>query len=247
MYNNVSYRRYIPSGSGTTFTFANSGATVRTEPAIRAWTGATINRFEPAPGVDGQGFIAYKVSGPVNGLYHYEYAVYNQNLDRDIRAFSVPLSCGASISNVGFHAPPNHPGTTHDGTLNNAGYSNTPWTAAQTSSAVSWSTETFAQNQNANAIRWGTMYNFRFDSPRPPQSAVATVGFFKTGEPITVAIQAPSPGCNALQAVSAVSRKTHGSAGTFDIALPFGSTPAWNRAAAPAAITRSSLRSATTS
>ena len=25
--------------------------------------------------------------------------------------------------------------------------------------------------QNANAIRWGTLYNFRFDADQPPQSA----------------------------------------------------------------------------
>ena len=47
---------------------------------------------------------------------------------------------------------------------------------------LTWSTETFAQNPNANAIRFGTMYNFRFDSNRPPQTANATIGFFKTGE-----------------------------------------------------------------
>ena len=34
---------------------------------------------------------------------------------------------------------------------------------------MTWSTETFATNQNANAIRWGTLYNFRFDADRPPQ------------------------------------------------------------------------------
>src|SRR5207248_4016980 len=44
----------------------------------------------------------------------------------------------------------------------------------------------------ANAIRWGTMYNFRFDANSPPQADNATVGFFKTGSPITVAIQVPS-------------------------------------------------------
>ena len=55
------------------------------------------------------------------------------------------------------------------------------------------SSETFAQNQNANALRWGTLYNFRFDSNRAPQAANATISFFKTGGPITVAIQAPSP------------------------------------------------------
>ena len=58
--------------------------------------------------------------------------------------------------------------------------------------SLTWATETFAQNQNANAIRWGTLYNFRFDADQPPQTATATVGFFKTGSPITVQTQAPA-------------------------------------------------------
>ena len=37
-------------------------------------------------------FIAYKVTGPVAGVWHYEYAIYNQNLDRGIQSFSVPCS-----------------------------------------------------------------------------------------------------------------------------------------------------------
>ena len=60
--------------------------------------------------------------------------------------------------------------------------------------SITWNTETFAQNQNANAIRWGTLYNFRFDADQPPQNANATVDFFKTGSPMTVAIQAPTGG-----------------------------------------------------
>jgi hypothetical protein len=125
-------------------------------------------------------------------VWHYEYAVYNQNLDRGIQSFTVPLGGGSTLSNLGFHAPPQQPGWTADGTVGGAGYSSTPWAVNQTASAVTWSGETFAQNQNANAIRWGTLYNFRFDSNKPPQGANATVGFFKTGSPINVAIQAPS-------------------------------------------------------
>ena len=63
----------------------------------------------------------------------------------------------------------------------------------QASDSLTWSSETFAQNQNANAIRWGTLYNYRFDSNRPPQTTNATVGFLKTGAPITVQIQGPTP------------------------------------------------------
>jgi hypothetical protein len=61
---------------------------------------------------------------------------------------------------------------------------------------LSWSSQTFAQNQNANAIRWGTLYNFRFDSNQPPQATNATIGFFKTGSPVLVGIQGPTP-CSA--------------------------------------------------
>src|SRR5206468_7477976 len=191
MYNNASYRQFSVSGT-TSFTFTAVGSTVRMNPAINAWTGATINRIEPEPGADGIGFIGYKVTNPSAGVWHYEYALYNQNLDRAIQSFSVPLGSGVTASNLGFHAPLNHPGIAEDGTQGDAGYSNAAWTANQNSGALTWSSETFAQNQNANALRWGTLYNFRFDSNRSPQAANATIGFFKTGGPITIAIQAPS-------------------------------------------------------
>lgn len=192
MYNNASYRRFNVSGS-TSFSFTSVGSTVRMSPAINAWTGATINPIEPDPGVDGRAYIAYKVTNPSAGLWHYEYAIYNQNLDRAIQSFTVPLSGGVSISNVGFHAPVNPPAFPNDGTLANAGYSNAPWTPNQDTSSLTWRSETFDQNQNANVLRWGTLYNFRFDSSSPPTTATATIGFFKTGSPITVQIQAPLP------------------------------------------------------
>ena len=36
------------------------------------------------------------------------------------------------------------------------------------------------------------MYNIRFDSNRPPMNTLATIGFFKTGAPVAVVVQAPS-------------------------------------------------------
>ncbi len=192
MYNNASYRRYNVTGT-TSFTFASVGATVRMTPATGAWTGATSSTIEPEPGVDGRAFVVYKVTNPSAGVWHYEYAIHNQNLDRSVQSFSVPLGCGITVTNTGFHAPPNHPGFANDGTVGGAGFSNAVWTPNQTLDSLTWNTETFAQNPNANAVRFGTMYNFRFDSDRPPQAAMATVGFFKTGAPITVAIQGPAP------------------------------------------------------
>ena len=105
----------------------------------------------------------------------------------------MPLGAGANISNIGFHAPPQEPGWANDGISDNQGYSSTPWSSHSDWRVLLLGTrETFAQNQNANAIRFGTLYNFRFDADQPPQTANATVGYFKTGSPMTVAIQAPA-------------------------------------------------------
>ena len=192
MYNNASYRRFNVNGGPNNFTFSPVGSTIRMQPAIMAWAGATVSQAEPDPGNDGIWFMGYKVTNPSAGVWHYEYAVYNENLDRGIQSFSVPLGPGVNISNIDFHAPPQEPGWPNDGTQNNQGYSSTPWTVTQASGSITWNTETFAQNQNANSIRWGTLYNFRFDADQPPQNTLATIGFFKTGSPMMVAIQAPT-------------------------------------------------------
>jgi hypothetical protein len=197
MYNNASYKQFTVVGINQPFSFNPAGPTVREQPAISAWTGATVNQVEPDPGNDGIFFVGYKVTGPNAGLYHYEYAIYNQNLDRAIQSFEVLYPFfPPPLNNVGFHAPPQHPGFAHDGTQGDAGYSSTPWTFTSNgpppfANSAMWNCETFAQNQNANAIRFGTLYNFRFDSTAPPATSTANIGFFKTGSPVSVEILAP--------------------------------------------------------
>jgi hypothetical protein len=197
MYNNVSYRPFTVSGGPTNFTFGAAGPTVRTQPAIQTWalTGATVTQVEPDPGNDGIWFMGYKVTNPSAGVWHYEYALYNQNLDRAIQSFTVPVGPGVNVTNIGFHAPPQQPGFANDNIPGGNGYSSTPWDVDTTDpDFITWSTETFATNQSANAIRFGTLYNFRFDADAPPQTANSTVGYFKTGSPMTVEIQAPGQG-----------------------------------------------------
>jgi hypothetical protein len=199
MFNNFSRRQFTVSGGPTSFNFSPVGNTVRMEPAIEAWVaaGATLVEVEPDPGNDGKFFVGYKVT-PTADVWHYEYAIFNMNLDRAIQSFQVFFpNFFPGTDNVEFHAPPQHPGWPHDGTVGDAGYSSAPWTFTedtQGDSSATWNTETFVQNPNANAIRWGTLYNFGFDSSGPPTASTALISFFKTGSPVSVNIQAPLAG-----------------------------------------------------
>ena len=93
MFNNFSYRQFSVTGGPTFFNFSAVSSTVRMQPAIQAWadTGATVQQVEPDPGNDGIFFVGYKVTGPNAGMWHYEYAIFNMNLDRAIQSFEVVL------------------------------------------------------------------------------------------------------------------------------------------------------------
>lgn len=197
MMNNVTYRPITVTGtSGGTYAFAFSELAVTEQPAVRAWTGASYSAIEPEPDVDGQGLLAWKVSNAGNGRWRYEYALYNQNLDRAMNALWVPIGSGAHLDGVGFSAPPNHPGWSGDGSDGSAGFSNEPWAITIGSDSIRWDAERFSENPNANAVRWGTLYNFWFLSDQPPQAASATVGFFKSDDGGTVSTQGPAARCD---------------------------------------------------
>ncbi|MCH7926108.1 MAG: hypothetical protein IIC51_11290, partial [Planctomycetes bacterium] len=186
---NVVYREYRvtgPNANGLYF-FPHVGESVPQEPALNVWPGATKSLIEPAPLEDGQAFLAYEATDLGDGIWHYEYALYNMNLDRALESLTIPIGSGATLSNVSFHAPLNQPHVTHADN-----YSNDPWDVSIGSGAITWATESFAANYLANAVTWGTLYNFRFDANAPPQAVSATVGLFKTGDTTIVAAVGPS-------------------------------------------------------
>ena len=169
MFNNASYRQFRSQGQPISHfrpSVAPSGCSL---PSSMGANGATVNQLQPDPGNDGIWFIGYKVTNPSAGVWHYEYALFNMNLDRAIQSFTVPIAPEANLTNIEFHAPPQEPGWSNDGTFNNQGHSSTPWSNDYQSgtTSITWNCETFAQNQNANAVRWGTLYNFRFDAALP--------------------------------------------------------------------------------
>ena len=185
--NNASYRPLTVSGSGSAYNIAMAGTTQREKPAIRAWKVADPTVTETDVQIPGDGLIivSSKATNLGGNLWHYEYAVHNLNSDRAIGSFSVPIPSGASVTNIGFHDVAYHSGEPFVGT---------DWTATVGAHAISWACETQAQNANANAIRWGTLYNFRFDINASSGTANATLGLWKPGSPtdVTAAIQYPA-------------------------------------------------------
>ena len=121
--------------------------------------------------------LAAKATDLGDGTWHYEYALQNLNSDRSGQALSVPILDGCAVENIGFHDIDHHSGEPYDPT---------DWTVAVDSAAVTWSTDTYDSNANANALRWGTVYNFRFDTAGSPGPSIVTLRLFKPGSPAEV-------------------------------------------------------------
>jgi hypothetical protein len=177
--NNASYAE-VTVGVGT-FNLT-TGATVRQKSAIEVWplidptveflnvdtATAPVQRFH----------VARKVTDLGGGQWHYEYAVHNMNSDRASDRFTVDFFGATTFSNIGFHDVDAHSGEPYD---------TTDWTGVAAASAIQWEAPPFASTANANAIRWGTLYNFWFDASRPPTEILRhTLKLFKAGEPVSL-------------------------------------------------------------
>ncbi len=102
-------------------------------------------------------------------------------------SLSVALHDATPVQAAGFHDVDSHSGEPFD---------LTDWPSSRPSGMLLWATTSYGVNQNANALRWGTLYNFRFRSNSPPiPNAVITLGLFKPGSPssATATILGPSP------------------------------------------------------
>lgn len=187
--NNASYRE-VQLESDKSLT--PIGSTTESTPAIMAWADldATVTaRRVDVPG-EGSFFIAYKASDNGNGTWRYEYALFNLDSDRSARSFAVPIEASTVVSNVGFHDVNSHSGEPYD---------LTDWavTVDPGGGWVTWSTDDYATNVNANALRWGTMYNFWFDADSPPVSGSAQIGLFRPGTPSSLNEGTIAPGAGA--------------------------------------------------
>jgi len=202
-YNNGSYRRLlVGSMSGGAYGISVTGSNFPQKHAIQAWRdhGNGMGIVDPSVIIqnvdvsgDGRFIVAYKVNPNGDGTWHYEYAVFNMNSDRSGQSWFIPVPAGVTVTNMGQTIVNHHSGEP---------YSTAAWTMETVSGGLKWSSQTFAQSANANALRWSTMFNFRFDADQPPVAGSATLGLFKPGagaDPVVGVLvpEAPPPVCVA--------------------------------------------------
>ena len=176
LHNNASYRTANVTGTPGNFNFTLTGSTVRQKLAIEAWpvVDPTVVLTNIYVDNDGRYVLAAKVTDLGGGMFHYEYALHNMNGHRAVGTFTVPIPVDAIVDNVEFHDVDYHSGEPIVGT---------DWTPTIAATAVSWASESYLLNPGANSLRWGSLYNFRFDASVPPVTGPVTLGLWRPGTP----------------------------------------------------------------
>ena len=189
--NNASCRQFtVGSITSGAYTLSLTGSTIQGQPAILQWPqfspGARVSAID-AP--DGRLYVGHQVIELGDGRYRYEYAVYNLNSDSSAAKFTVQLSPGSVITNPLFRDVNYHSGEIYNGI---------DWIVNNSNDSITWEcSETYPQNPQANALRFGTMYNFSFESTGAPLERFASVSSFKSTWAIQASIRAPSSPCDA--------------------------------------------------
>jgi hypothetical protein len=196
--NNQSYRRVTFNATSRAMELRNS--TQRQKPGIQAWRDfgggvdgsgnpiadntVVISNADVAN--DGRYIIGSKVINLGGGIYRYEYAVQNLNSNRGASSFTVPVPATATVTNIGFRDVVYHSGEKQK---------SDNWAPTFASGAVTWTMPNlYADDQQENALRWDTIYNFWFETNFAPASGAADIGLFLpgTGASVSGAVYVPS-------------------------------------------------------
>ena len=188
-FNNASYRPVNRSGTPSNgYDISVTGTTRQMQPAIFAWQEVdpevTIDRHQlsacAASGKNETFFVGMKACDLGNGLWQYEYALYNLDCDTSFDSFSLPIN-GTYLNHRQSFAQ------YHSGEP----YTNDPWTidtALANNGVLKWACKPFTLDVNANAIRWNTMHTFSFQTDSPPIPGEAVIGTFKNSDDVTIDI-----------------------------------------------------------
>ncbi len=187
--NNASYREVTVAVTGPSvynLIVSSSWPTVRGRPAVRAWHDVDPGVVETDVRVPGEGLfiLAARSSSLGEGTYRYTYALHNLNSDRSARSFAVALPTGAVLENIAFRDIDSHSGEP---------FSTADWTALIADGYITWATDSFEVDRNANALRFATAYAFSFDANVEPDAGKALIGLFKPGGPTEVPANTVAP------------------------------------------------------
>jgi len=174
--NNASWRRMVPlTQQDGGWNLGMAGTTRQRRTAVQAWVELDFrvsSQFVDVPG-DGRFVVGYRVHEVGDGTWDYEYALQNYNNHRGARSFHIPFGPDVGITQIGFHDVDYHSGEPQDGT---------DWSVS-TGGGLMWFTTPHHIQPNANAIHWGTTYNFRFRANKPPVNGTIELGLFRPGAP----------------------------------------------------------------
>jgi|GEM_PF-392194 len=215
--NNASYRACTVDSA----TLGLTGPTIREKPAIYAWQVAdptvTISTVDLAN--DGLYILGCKVTsnGGSPATWTYEYALYNFNSHQSANRFTVPKqNGGVTVSAVGFHDVDYHSGEPN--AVNPANPAVDDWSFNISNTAVQWTgpihagsvpvytmdpvipfkvtsmTPGTGNDHSANALRWATLFNFRFTATVAPASGRVEVGMFRPGTRSSFTMNIQTPG-----------------------------------------------------
>lgn len=178
--NNSSYKRVtVGSLNSSGYRLNVTGSTRLGLPGIFAWeeNSDTVDIRPVDIANDGRVFLASDVVDNGDGTYRYEYGIYNLTSDYNVNGLEIPVPAGATITDIGFHDVDSHSGEPYD---------TSDWSSGVVDGAVVWSTSEYSDNVDANAIRWGTMYNFWFTCDAEPEQGTSTIDIFRTNSSIDV-------------------------------------------------------------
>lgn len=189
--NNASFREVVISNaSSKNLAWATSGpfsSTQQQYPALAVWPLIDLSvqfvYLDTAVHPVQRFHVARKVHDFGNGTYRHELAIHNLNSVLAGRKLTVRLPQGASIFNVGFKDIDHHSGEP---------YATTDWTHVVLGSEVSWETDPHDVDPNANALRWGTMFNFWFDANVDATGAEYELETFAPGCPKRLRFRIPN-------------------------------------------------------
>jgi len=168
---NLGSRQFVPTFNGNRWELQQTGTLLHGS-VLQRWSGAQLASAKNG-GDDGRVFVALKVSGPVDGFWHYEYALHNRDNRRGLGALRIPLCADARVRATGFRDADDDPAD--------------DWTATRAGGELVFGTLT-------SPLRWNTLYNVWFDSDAAPAAGALGLDEFEPGaglSSLALALDAP--------------------------------------------------------